>query len=357
MSTTVPEIGYYALSRHPVTPGDLVAEARVADRIGLGAAFVSERFNIKDAAVLSGALGAATERMGIGVAATNHHTRHPIVTATAGATLAELTGGRFALGLGRGIGAQWRILGLPTVTGAQIADATAVLRRLWAGEMITGHAGASGSFPLLNLGVTVDVPIMLVTMSPATLRLAGEIADGVVLHTFLSDDATRAAVDTVRTAADRAGRDPASVRIWSVVATVADTLEPPEGRRRLYGRLATYLQGYGDVLARANGWSAAELDAVRASEPFTAARGPIDATATDGEIESLADVIPSRWVECCATGAAADCARTVADQFALGVDSVILHGATPAELEPVVEEYRRIRPARRELPVNPGRMI
>ncbi|MCF8608818.1 TIGR03857 family LLM class F420-dependent oxidoreductase [Gordonia sp. HY285] len=356
MSTTMSEIGYYALSRHPVAPADLVAEARVADEIGLGAAFVSERFNIKDATVLSGALAAATSRLGIGVAATNHHTRHPIVTATAGATLAELSAGRFALGLGRGIGAQWQVLGLPTVTGAQIADAAGVLRRLWSGEMIVGHDGPIGSYPLLNLGVTVRIPITLVTMSPATLRLAGEIADGVVLHTFLSDDATRAAVDTVRAAADCAGRDPASIRIWSVVATVADALEPADRHRRLYGRLATYLQGYGDVLARANGWPTAELDAVRASASFTSARGPIDATATDDEIAALAAEMPASWVADCATGSAAECARTVADQFALGVDSVILHGATPTELAPVVDEYRRIRSRPVELPINPGWM-
>ena len=45
------------------------------------------------------------------------------------------------------------------------------------------------------------------------------------------------------------------------------------------------------------------------------------------------------------------------DQFDLGADGVILHGATPAELAPVVEAYRTIRPAGRfaALPANPGR--
>ncbi len=34
-------------------------------------------------------------------------------------------------------------------------------------------------------------------------------------------------------------------------------------------------------------------------------------------------------------------------QFDLGVDGVIMHGATPAELRPVMDEYRKIRPAGR----------
>lgn len=58
-----------------------------------------------------------------------------------------------------------------------------------------------------------------------------------------------------------------------------------------------------------------------------------------------------------ATGSPSDCAKTVAAQFDLGVDSVILHGATPTELAPVASAYRDIRPDRAVgLPANPGRM-
>jgi hypothetical protein len=47
----------------------------------------------------------------------------------------------------------------------------------------------------------------------------------------------------------------------------------------------------------------------------------------------------------------------VLDQFAAGADGVILHGATPSELEPVVTAYRELRPPGRfDLwPANPGR--
>lgn len=358
-SEQLTELGYYALSRHPVTPAELVAEAQLADELGFGTAFVSERFNIKDAAALCGALGAATSRLGIATAATNHSTRHPIVTATMGATLAELTGSRFALGLGRGITAQWQILGLSTITGAELEDITVLLRRLWAGEMVIGHDGPAGSYPLLNLGVTLrpPPPIMVVTMSPKTLELAGRIADGVVLHTFLTDDATRSAVRTVREAAERAGRDPATVRIWSVLATVGDHLDDTDRLRRLYGRLATYLQGYPEPLMAVNGWAAGDLDRVRATQAFTGARGPIDATAQPDELAELAAAIPAGWIADSATGSTTECAKAVARQFDLGVDSVILHGATPTELAPVVEAYRGRRPAGLTTrPVNPGRM-
>ena len=91
------ELGFYVLAGHSATPRDLVAEVADGERLGLGSAFVSERFNTKDAATLSGAVGACTEQLGIATAATNHNTRHPLVTATFGVTMHRLTGGRFAL--------------------------------------------------------------------------------------------------------------------------------------------------------------------------------------------------------------------------------------------------------------------
>ena len=45
------------------------------------------------------------------------------------------------------------------------------------------------------------------------------------------------------------------------------------------------------------------------------------------------------------------------DQLAAGADGVILHGSSPAELEPVVEAYAQVRPAGRfeDRPANPAR--
>jgi alkanesulfonate monooxygenase SsuD/methylene tetrahydromethanopterin reductase-like flavin-dependent oxidoreductase (luciferase family) len=67
-------------------------------------------------------------------------------------------------------------------------------------------------------------------------------------------------------------------------------------------------------------------------------------------------VIPPEWLAPAATGSPAQCARKVLAQLDLGADAVILHGASPRELAPVVEAYRAIRPAGRfdRLPANPG---
>ena len=62
--------------------------------------------------------------------------------------------------------------------------------------------------------------------------------------------------------------------------------------------------------------------------------------ATTDQLEHIATLIPDEWLAPSATGAPEQCAAAVRDQLALGCDGVILHGATPDELAPVVEAYR-----------------
>ncbi len=83
----------------------------------------------------------------------------------------------------------------------------------------------------------------------------------------------------VRDAAERAGRDPSSVRIWSCYATIHDGLPEPLRLKKTVGRLATYLRGYGDLLVSTNGWDPAVLARFRADPVVASARGGFDYTA------------------------------------------------------------------------------
>lgn len=355
----LPEIGFYGLAGGPTTPAPLLDEVRLAEDLGFGSCFLSERFNVKEAATLCGAVGAASTTLGIATAATNHNTRHPQVTASMATTMHRLTGGRFTLGLGRGIAALQDAYGLEPITTAGLEDAADVLRRLWHGEAIFGHDGALGSYPVLHLDSTFDedIPLLLVAFGPQSLALAGRSFDAVVLHTFFTDETTARAVATVRRAAEEAGRDPDAVRIWSCFATVPDTIDEPTRLVRTVGRLATYLQGYGDLLVRTNGWDQAVLERFR-SDPLVATfPGAIDVLATTEQLEHLATILPTSWLEASATGSAERCAASVAAQFDLGVDGVILHGSPPADLAPVLPAYREVRDPSRAagLGPNPGR--
>ena len=124
------ELGCYGLAGHVDSPRDLLQEVRDAERIGLGSVFLSERFNVKEAATLCGAAAAVSEEVGIATGVTNPPTRHPLVTAAWGTTMHRLTGGRFALGIGRGIAPLLDIMGIPPITMAQMEDHVGLYRRL-----------------------------------------------------------------------------------------------------------------------------------------------------------------------------------------------------------------------------------
>jgi 5,10-methylenetetrahydromethanopterin reductase len=352
------ELGFYALAGHSDSPRDLVEEIHQAERLGLGSAFISERFNLKDAPTLCGAAGAVSESIGIATAATNHNTRHPLVTATFATTMHRMTGGRFALGLGRGFPALFKGIGLEPITSAQIRDVADVLRRLWHGEVILGHDGPAGRYPYLHQDADFneDIPLLLVAMGEKTLELAGSCMDAVVLHTFFGDDAVTNSVASIRRGAEKAGRDPGGVRVWSVLATIGDHIDEALRLKKTVGRLASYLRGYGDVLVEANGWDPAVLARFRANEFVQGFRGAFDARASTNDLEYLATLLPAEWMAAAAVGTPQQCTKAILHQFDLGADSVILHGATPSELAPIVAAYRAARPVGRTvLPVNPGR--
>ena len=357
MTTRLNELGFYALAGAPGSPRELIAECADAEALGLGSAFLSERFNIKEAMTICGALGAVTKTLGIATAVTNHNTRHPIVAAAHATTMHRLTGGRYMLGIGRGIKLLFMAFGLRAITTAQMEEFARLMRRLWKGERVT-YDGILGKFPALQLDPAFDedIPLGVTAFAPQTLELGGRAFDAVILHTFFADETLARVVKTVKDAAERAGRDPDHVRVWSVFATIGDHLPPALRLKKTVGRLATYLQVYGDLLVETNRWDPQHLRRFR-EDPFVAGfKGWFDQKGTTEDLERIAPLIPDEWLAPSATGSPEDCARKVLRQFDLGADGVILHGASPAELRPIVEAYRSIRPTGRfdRCAANPG---
>ena len=336
------ELGCYLLAGAPKSPRDLIAEVRGAEELGLGTAFISERFNLKEAATLSGAAGAVSSRIQIATAATNHNTRHPMVTASYATTMHRLTGGRFMLGLGRGIKPMFDAFGIPQITTAQLEDFALLMRRLWKGEVVIGHDGPVGRFPILHLDASFDedIPLAITAFGPRTLELGGRVFDAVVLHTFFTDETLQRCVRTVKEAAERAGRDPSTVTAWSCFATVGDHLPDDVRLKKTVGRMATYLQGYGDLMVETNRWDPAPLARFRADGVVTGIRGAIDQVATTEQLEHISTLIPEEWLEPAASGSPEQCAAAIRGQLDLGADAVILHGASPSELAPVMTAYR-----------------
>jgi probable F420-dependent oxidoreductase len=341
-SGVLDELGYYLMAgAGSAGPAALPAEAIQGEQLGFGTAFISERWNVKEAASLVGAACAVTTRMQIATAATNVNTRHPLISASWATTMHRLSGGRFTLGVGRGVPA-YSMFGLAGVTTAEIEDWALLMRRLWQGEVIFNHDGPAGTYPLLVLDPEFreNIRLALVAFGPRTLELGGRVFDDVILHTYFTPETLQRCVSTVKRAAEAAGRDPDSVRVWSCMATVGDYLPEELRLRKSVARMATYLQGYGDLMVQTNGWDPAPLERFRADSVVGSIRGSIDGHATPEQVEHIATLIPDEWLEPAATGSADQCAARIRAEFGYGADRVIMHGATPDELEPVVSAYR-----------------
>lgn len=361
MSEQLNELAYYAVTHHPADARKVFTEATDAEGLGLGSCMISERFTVKEAGALAGAVAGRAPSLGIASAAINHHTRHPVITAAMGSTLKAITEGKYAMSFGRGSSEHWKHLGLPVVTEARLRDFLAMLRQLWTDGYVLEHDGPAGSWPVLHNLHGLEgggPPLGLVAVGPRTMELAGELCDFVVLHTFFSEQATTSSIEAVRRGAERAGRDPDAIRVWSCLAAVPDGLSDADQLRRGVGRLVTYFQAYGDTLVSVNGWDPGAWEKLKTSEVFVEAAnagGAIDATASTETLERIAELVPDEWVQVSARGSAEDAARTIVRELELGCHSVILHGAEPSEIAPMVTAYRDIRPElKRAVATNPG---
>jgi probable F420-dependent oxidoreductase len=232
--------------------------------------------------------------------------------------------------------------GIDRITTAQMEDFALLMRRLFRGEVIIGHKGPSGAYPVLHLDSSLDqhLRLCLVAFGDNTLELAGRLFDDVVLHTYFTDKTTARCVDVVKQAAESAGRDPASVKVWSCFATIGDYLPEAARLKKSVGRLGTYLQGSGDLLVHTNGWDPDVLTRFLTDPVISSVGGALDSVGTTEQLAHAADLIPTEWLAASATGSPSECVDAVRNQLALGCDGVILHGCTPDELRPVIEAYR-----------------
>ena len=218
MTGTPPPAPRIGLGLYPTrASGEIVRLGVRAEAMGYDRVWILDSPVIwRELWVLLGALGARTARVGLGSAVTSALTRHLAVTASAAASLAELTHGRFALGLGNGDSAAATTGGKPQ-TLAALRGTVEALRALLAG---TAAALAPDVDVRLGWAGSVRVPLLVAASGPRMLELAGELADGVVMMVGVSPEMVRAAIERVHAGARRAGRDPAAVELvlWTACA-------------------------------------------------------------------------------------------------------------------------------------------
>lgn len=294
---------------------------RRAEELGAEVAFVAEDINCRNAFELLAVGATMTRRIQLATGVVNPYTRNPTALAMAIATLDELSDGRAILGLGTSSPSLIQEqMGIATGKSVQVMrEATEIVRALLSGEPVS-YDGESFRYREAQLEVTPvqpQLPIYFAAMGPLTLRLAGRLADGVLLNVGASPEYVRWAVSEIRSAATGAGRKPDAVTIAAWLSTyVTDDREAGLRRAREWLAGVLSIPRQGELLLERGGEDVSVLKGIR--EHFTA-------YPHRGDRAAAAQYVPLEMVERLAVIGAPEEARARVEEYrAAGVEVPVM---------------------------------
>jgi alkanesulfonate monooxygenase SsuD/methylene tetrahydromethanopterin reductase-like flavin-dependent oxidoreductase (luciferase family) len=199
-----------------------IERVKLAESLGYESAYVTHIAGRESLTVLT-AYALATSSIRVGTGVVPIYTRTPATMAQTAATIDELSGGRLTLGLGvshRPVVEAWhgQTIDRPV---AEMREYVAIVRAILRGEDPPRGEKWRTSFQLLGLSPRPQLPIYVAALSPAMLRLAGEVADGVLLWLCNPSYIRDVVIPEVRTGRERAGL---TLEGFDVVAAVPAAL-------------------------------------------------------------------------------------------------------------------------------------
>ena len=293
--------------------GDALALARRAEEAGAGGLWMAEHLGYRQSLVSCTAFALRTERATVVPTAISPYLWSPVSVAMAMATIAEAAPGRAALALGSGnpmfLAEAGAKLEKPL---AAMREFIACLRQLWSGEK---GAFEGEMFRLDGMRMAFlpaePIPLYLAAMGPRMLRLAGELADGVVLSAGLTAGYCAQSLDMVEAGAKEAGRDPAALRRAAYVYIAVDA-DRAAAIGRLRPKIAFMMRN--DFVAPSVEGSGIAIDRDAVKEAI--ARRDMDAAAA---------LIPDEAVEAFGVCGTADhCAARIDQYRAAGIEEIVL---------------------------------
>ena len=217
--------GLLLLGEH--APDHVIRLARLAEAHGFQDFWFADEKFYRDPFVSLTHTAHATTTICLGTCVTDPFTRHPAVIAMAAATMAEVSGGRAVLGLGAGFSGLEAMGVRRGKTVRSLRTAIDAIRRLWAGETVSLEDEAFVLHDVqLDFPARRDIPILLASSGKQVLRLAGEMADEVMLGDLGSDAVLAPALAEVERGAAKAGRSVGTMnRIARLNLVLSDDLE------------------------------------------------------------------------------------------------------------------------------------
>jgi F420-dependent oxidoreductase-like protein len=201
------------------TLAESVDRARIVERYGYESLWTTQLPTARDASLVLAAYASATERVKLGTGVLPLYTRHPTAMVQMAATLNELSGGRFILGLG----VSHRVT-VESMWGLQLESPVEAMREyltIVRTSLRDGACSFEGKFFTARwsyLGPRrEDMPIMISALNPRMLELAGELADGVVLYMCAPGFIKDHVMPHLKTGRQKAGK---SMEGFEIVAAV-----------------------------------------------------------------------------------------------------------------------------------------
>ena len=287
---------------------DYITYAKAAEAAGFDQFWVSDDLFLRSAPVILSAVALATERIEIGTCILNPYTLHPAEMAMVAATLDELSGGRFNLGLSAGaedfisnwLGMEFRYpRTLVVETVAAINKLTSNQSAAMAGQVLQWSEEA-----WLRFESKRRVPIYLGAMSPKTLEEIGAIADGGLPLLFPPEHYANILPHIERGLA-RAGR---SLDDIDLAACIWCSISADQGaaEAELADKIAYYGHAMSPMILRQLGLTRADFEPIRqayhAENDADAARKLVTPTMLQIGIAGGADALNARLDKLTALG-------------------------------------------------------
>lgn len=213
---------------------------KTAEEYGFDSVCITDvPLSMKDCYIALALCAVNTSRIKLGTGVTNPVTREPATTANAISGIQELSRGRALLGLGAGYSAVYPV-GLGPASVQHVEETITYIRTLCRGE-----EHVKNGLRVRLATAQGPVPIFVAASQPRMLRLAGRLADGVILMGGANVEFTRWQLDHVEQGAEEAGR-----RREDIVLDLWFALSMSEDRQKALDEVRPWVVSQADTFSR-----------------------------------------------------------------------------------------------------------